>query len=158
MSNSILPAQIEARLLRLSAIDDEVNTEQAGLKQIESRITAELTGAKDVKTGKLVLTNDKQREAAVAEYLQADQAFLDGYKRLKAAQAERATVQAELDRIRIEVKYELLELEAKNLMDALRLADAIWHARQSPDAWSPAKVKTAVGGLHIIVDDSDIPF
>lgn len=167
--SQILPEKIEAGLLRLLALDDEINTAQAGLKQIEARVTAELTGAKDVKTGKLVLTNDKQREAAVAEYLAADAAFLDGYKRLKAAQAERSTVQAALERIRIEVKYELLELEAKNQIAALKLAEAIWHARQGPDSWTPERIKAAVAsglggpvgpapeffrgpGLHIIED------
>jgi hypothetical protein len=143
---NILPREIEATLLRIAGLDEEINGKRAALKRLESRATLELTGAKDDK-GKLVLTNDKQREAAIAEYLECNEEFLKLYREVKAAEAERAGVVAGLERLRIEVKFELLALEGRNLADGLRLADAIWHARQGADAFSPEKVRRAVSGI-----------
>jgi hypothetical protein len=161
-------------LLRMVALDAEINERRAGLERIKSRVTLDLTAAKDDK-GKLILTNDKQRESAVAEYLETSKEFIDAYRELKTFEREREEVRADLECIRIEVKYELLQQEAVNQAEAFRLADAIWHARQAPDAWSPERVREAVGrapeffrggGLHVIEDqeagsgdeETDCPF
>ena len=79
------------------------------------RVALDLTAAKDDK-GKLILTNDKQREAAVAEYLGQDEAFLKLYGELKRLQREKLEVQASLERTRIEIKYDLLKRESENLV------------------------------------------
>lgn len=124
-----LPLEIEESLLRLLAIEDELNERRAAAKRIELRITLELTAAKDDK-GKLILSNDKQREAAVAEYLGQDEAFLKLYGETKRLERESSEVKAALERLRIEVKYDLLARESDRIDRSIRLVEAIWQARQ----------------------------
>jgi hypothetical protein len=182
--SEILPDKLRGLLRRLVAIDDELASKRAAAERRKSRITLDLTAAKDLKTGKLVLTNDKQRDAAVAEFLEQDAEFLDLFRDMKTFERERSDLQIELDAIRVDIKYDLQRREKANIDASLELADKIWHLRQAPDAWSPERVRAAVSsglggpvdgppeffrgpGLHIIddsaagtpeVEDDDVPF
>jgi predicted aminopeptidase len=143
METKTLPQQIEAAMLRLIDIDEERNSKEAFLRKIESKVTLDLTGAKDDK-GKLILTNDKQREAAIAEYLEANEDFRKLYAERRTLDRERAALLATLERLRIEVKLHILECEQRNAIAALKVADAIWNARQTPDVPTPAMVKASI--------------
>lgn len=131
-----LPLELETSLLRILAIEDELTEKMAASKRMESRVALDLTGAKDDK-GKLILTNDKQREAAVAEYLGQDEAFLKLYGESKRLQREKLEVQASLERTRIEIKYDLLKRESENLVASIRLVEAIWQSRQEATRIEP---------------------
>jgi predicted aminopeptidase len=130
-------------MLRLLDIDEERNSKEAFLRKIQSRVTLDLTGAKDDK-GKLILTNDKQREAAIAEYLEANEDFRKLYAEQRTLDRERSALQATLERLRIEVKYELEAARQRNLMAELKVADAIFEARTATPRKSGAVVPFAV--------------
>jgi hypothetical protein len=130
-NNLTLPQQIEAANLRLIDIDEDINSRDAILRKIEMKVTLDLTGAKDDK-GKLILTNDKQREAAIAEYLEANEDFRKLYAEVKTLKRERLVLQARLETLRIEVKYDLSGRESRNLADAIYLTDTRFNARQAP--------------------------
>lgn len=158
-----LPLELETSLLRILAIEDELTEKLGATKRAESRVTLDLTGAKDDK-GKLILTNDKQREAAVAEFLGTDESFLKLYGEVKRLQRERREVEASLERTRADIKYDLLKLEGKNLDRSIRLVEAIWQARQESTRietetrahFEPDPIGTPEffrgPGLHIIPD------
>ena len=138
-------------MLRQIDIDEDINSKESILRKIEMRVTLDLTGAKDDK-GKLILTNDKQREAAIAEYLEANEDFRKLYAEVKTLKRERLVLLARLETLRIEVKYDLSGRESRNLADAIYLTDIRWNARQAP-------IKAALMPLSNGASDPiDIPF
>ena len=151
METKTLPQQIEDAMLRQIDIDEDINSKESILRKIEMRVTLDLTGAKDDK-GKLILTNDKQREAAIAEYLEANEDFRKLYAEVKTLKRERLVLLARLETLRIEVKYDLSGRESRNLADAIYLTDIRWNARQAP-------IKAALMPLsNGAAEPIDIPF
>ena len=151
METKTLPQQIEDAMLRQIDIDEDINSKESIVRKIEMRVTLDFTGAKDDK-GKLILTNDKQREAAIAEYLEANEDFRKLYAEVKTLKRERLVLLARLETLRIEVKYDLSGRESRNLADAIYLTDIRWNARQAP-------IKAALMPLsNGAAEPIDIPF
>jgi hypothetical protein len=150
------PERIEAAMLRRIDIDDELASKGLAMRATELAVTLDVCGAKDDK-GKLILTNDKQREAAVSEMLSGNEDFKRLYGQVRDLERERKVVDATLERLRLESKYELEAARQRNLMAELKVADAIFEARTA----RPASVGAAIPFPLIngaAESDIDMPF
>ena len=96
---------------------------------LELQITLDVTTAKDPESGKLLLTNEKQREAAIATTLAESEEYAELATELGNLEQDRLRLQARLERLRMEFRVEMLEAEQRNHLAALKVADAIYHAR-----------------------------
>jgi hypothetical protein len=124
-----LPEEIENTFLELAAFDERIKSRRARVRSIELQITLDVTTAKDPTTGKLLLSNDKQRESAVASALTEDSEYAEIAEQLSNLEQDRLRLQARLERLRMEFKVEMLEAEQRNYLAALKVADAIYAAR-----------------------------
>jgi molecular chaperone GrpE (heat shock protein) len=106
---------------------------------LELQITLDVTTAKDPTTGKLLLTNEKQRDAAIAQALADESEYAELAEQLSNLEQDRLRLQARLERLRMEFKVEMLEAEQRNHLAALKVADAIYYARH--DKHVPAEAQ-----------------
>jgi hypothetical protein len=123
-----LPEEIENTFLELAAFDERIKSKRAKVRSIELQITLDVTTAKDG-NGKLLLTNEKQREAAIASTLAESEEYAELATELSNLEQDRLRLQARLERLRMEFKVEMLEAEQRNHLAALKVADAIYAAR-----------------------------
>jgi hypothetical protein len=125
-----LPAEIESTFLELASFDDRAKGKRSRVRALELQITLDVTIAKGP-DGKLLLTNEKQREAAIAKELSESEEYAELATELSNLEQDRLRLQARLERLRMEFKVEMLEAEQRNHLAALRVADSIWAARQA---------------------------
>jgi hypothetical protein len=123
-----LPEEIENTFLELAAFDERIKARRARVRSIELQITLDVTTAKD-ESGKLILTNEKQREAAIASTLAESEEYAEIAIELGNLEQDRLRLQARLERLRMEFRVEMLEAEQRNHLAALKVADAIYYAR-----------------------------
>jgi hypothetical protein len=131
------PEEIEATFLELAGFDERIKGKRSQVRSLELQITLDVTTAKDAQ-GKLVLSNEKQREGAVAKYLAESQEYADLATELCNLEQDRIKLQARLERLRLECKLHILECEQNNALAALKVADAIFYARTTQDRVSSA--------------------
>ena len=124
-----LPEEIENTFLELAAFDERIKSRRARVRSIELQITLDVTTAKDPTTGKLLLSNEKQREAAIASTLAESEEYGELATELSNLEQDRLRLQARLERLRMEFRVEMLEAEQRNHLAALKVADAIYAAR-----------------------------
>jgi hypothetical protein len=124
-----LPEEIENTFLELAAFDERIKQRRSRVRSLELQITLDVTTAKDPETGKLLLTNEKQREAAIATTLAESEEYAELATELGNLEQDRLRLQARLERLRMEFKVEMLEAEQRNHLAALKVADAIYSAR-----------------------------
>ena len=122
------PIEIEEALLQLAAIDDQLKTQRGSIRSLELEVTLDACGAKD-ENGKLILTNDRQREGAVARMLAERDDYNDLGRGVSNLERERRILEARLERLRMEFKLEVLAAEHRNYLAAMKTADAIFYAR-----------------------------
>ena len=122
------PQEIEAALLELANIDDQLKARRSSIRNLELEVTLDACGAKD-EQGKLILTNDKQREGAVARMLSERDDYNGLAREVGNIERERRILEARLERLRMEFKLEVLAAEQRNALSALKVADAIYFAR-----------------------------
>ena len=127
-----LPEEIENTFLELAAFDERIKQRRSRVRSLELQITLDVTTAKDPETGKLLLTNEKQREAAIANQLADSVEYDELATELGNLEQDRLRLQARLERLRMEFKVEMLEAEQRNHLAALKVADAIYAARVQP--------------------------
>jgi hypothetical protein len=124
-----LPEEIENTFLELAAFDERIKQRRSRVRSLELQITLDVTTAKDPETGKLLLTNEKQREAAIASTLAESEEYAELATELGNLEQDRLLLQARLERLRMEFRVEMLEAEQRNHLAALKVADSIWAAR-----------------------------
>ena len=124
-----LPEEIENTFLELAAFDERIKARRAKVRSLELQITLDVTTAKDPETGKLLLTNEKQREAAIASTLAESEEYAELATDLGNLEQDRLRLQARLERLRMEFRVEMLEAEQRNHLACLKVADAIYAAR-----------------------------
>jgi hypothetical protein len=122
------PLEIEAALVELSEIDEQLRAKRSSIRSLELDVTLDACGAKD-ENGKLILTNDRQREGAVARMLSEREDYTELGKGLANLERERRILEARLERLRLEVKLEILAAEQRNALANLRVADSLFYAR-----------------------------
>lgn len=138
------PQQIEATFLEIALIDEELKQRRNAVRTIELEVTFDVTSAKD-ENGKLILTNEKQREGAIAKMLAEHEGYNQLAKQLSNLEHDRVVCQARLERLRMELKLHILEAEQRNYLAALKVADSIYHARQN-------------GSMVIVEPEIELPF
>jgi molecular chaperone GrpE (heat shock protein) len=126
-----LPEEIENTFLELAAFDERIKARRARVRSLELQITLDVTTAKDPETGKLLLTNEKQREAAIANQLADSVEYDELATELGNLEQDRLRLQARLERLRMEFRVEMLEAEQRNALAVLKVADALYAARTS---------------------------
>jgi len=126
-----LPEEIENTFLELAAFDERIKARRARVRSIELQIQLEVTTLQDG-NGKLLLTNEKQREGAIAKALAENEEYSESAEQLSNLEQDRLRLQARLERLRMEFRVEMLEAEQRNHLAALKVADSIWAARQHP--------------------------
>jgi transcription initiation factor TFIIIB Brf1 subunit/transcription initiation factor TFIIB len=131
-----LPEEIENTFLELAAFDERIKSRRARVRSIELQITLDVTTAKDG-NGKLLLTNEKQREAAIASTLAESEEYAELATELGNLEQDRLRLQARLERLRMEFRVEMLEAEQRNHLAALKVADSIFHARFNAPSHEP---------------------
>lgn len=143
-----LPEEIENTFLELASFDERAKAKRSKLRALEIQITLDVTTAKDPTTGKLLLSNEKQRDAAIASTLAESEEYSELATELGNLEQDRLRLQARLERLRMEFKVEMLEAEQRNHLAALRVADAIYSARTAPQLYQ----------LPQIEDEIQLPF
>ena len=123
-----LPEEIENTFLELAAFDERIKSRRARVRSIELQIQLEVTTLQDG-NGKLLLTNEKQREGAIAKALAESEEYAELATELGNLEQDRLRLQARLERLRMEFRVEMLEAEQRNHLAALKVADAIYAAR-----------------------------
>lgn len=123
-----LPEEIENTYLELAAVRERMKGKRTRVRSLELQIAFDVTTAKD-ESGKLILTNEKQREAAIAKMLAESQDYVGMAKELGNDEQDETHLMARLERLRMEFKVEMLEAEQRNHLAALKVADAIYAAR-----------------------------
>jgi hypothetical protein len=146
-----LPEEIENTFLELAAFDERIKTRRARVRSIELQITLDVTTAKDPTTGKLLLSNEKQREAAIASTLAESEEYAELATELGNLEQDRLRLQARLERLRMEFKVEMQAAEHRNNLEALKVADSIFFARHS-------RSEPLVNGAALVEDEIQLPF
>jgi hypothetical protein len=123
-----IPEEIEAILLHIAAMDEQLKVLRSSIRTVEIDVTLDVVGAKDDR-GKPVLGNEKLREAAIAKTLADDERYANLAREVSTVEQERLKFQAKLERLRMEFKLQLLEAEQRNYIAAMKVADAIFYAR-----------------------------
>jgi molecular chaperone GrpE (heat shock protein) len=123
-----LPEEIENTFLELAAFDERIKQRRSRVRSLELQITLDACSAKD-ESGKPVLKNEREREAAIATMLSESEEFAELATELGNLEQDRLRLQARLERLRMEFKVEMLEAEQRNHLAALKVADSIWAAR-----------------------------
>ena len=126
-----LPEEIEDTFLELASFDERAKAKRSKLRALEIQITLDVTTAKDPTTGKLLLSNEKQRDAAIASTLAESQEYSEIATELGNLEQDRLRLQARLERLRMEFRVEMLEAEQRNALAVLKVADSIWAARHN---------------------------
>jgi hypothetical protein len=130
------PEEIEGTFLELAAKDEEIRRRRLEIRSLELDITLDATTAKG-EDGKLILTNDTQRKAAIEKMLAEKAEYAEYGESLSNLEQDRIKLQARLERLRLELKLHILECEQNNAIAALKVADAIYHARYAQEVTLP---------------------
>src|SRR4029077_13775429 len=122
--------------LELAATDERIRRRRAEIRSLELDITLDATTAKD-EHGKLILSNEMQRKAAIEKMLVEKTEYAEYAEELSGLEQDRIKLQARLERLRLELKLHILECEQNNAIAALKVADAIYHARYAQEVTLP---------------------
>lgn len=128
------PERIEAALLEIFDVKRKLMDRRAAMRSLEISITVTATTAKDPQTGKLLLTNETQRTAAIAKNLEEDEDYRKQLTEVRDLELQLAQAEASLERLRMEFRVHMLDYERNNSIAALRVADSIFFARHTPVA------------------------
>lgn len=131
------PEEIEGTYLEIAATREQIKRRRAKIRSLEIDITVEATTAKGP-DNKLLLSNDLMRKAAVEKMVGESEEFSGLAEELGHLEQDEDRLQARLERLRLEVKLHILECEQNNAIAALKVADAIWHARTNAGKASDA--------------------
>ena len=146
------PDRLREALQKIAGCRDALKDKRGLLHSLEVNITATITTQKDPTSGKLLLSNETQRTAAVRKSVDDD----DDCRTLAAEirDLERQLVDAEIEAecLRHEIRYDLLECEQRNHLAALKVADSIYFARFT--AIQPAPYTNG----HTEPDEIQLPF
>jgi hypothetical protein len=126
-----LPEEIENTFLELASFDERIKGKRSRVRALELEKTLEVTTMQDG-NGKLLLTNDKQREGAIAKALAECEEYCELATELGNLEQDKLRLTARLERLRMEFRVEMLEAEQRNHLAALKVADAIYMARGQP--------------------------
>jgi hypothetical protein len=132
------PKEIEDCYLELAATDEQIRRRRLEVRSLELDITLDATTAKDA-NGKLLLSNEMQRKAAIEKMLAEKTEYADYAESISNLEQDRIKLQARLERLRLELKLHILECEQNNAIAALKVADAIYAARH--DGQFPQEVE-----------------
>jgi hypothetical protein len=135
------PLEIEKALLSLAEIDDQLKARRAAIRTLELDTTLDACSAKDEK-GKPILSNETMREAAISKMLEEKEEYADLGRQVAGLERDRITVNARLERLRLELKLHILEAEQRNHIAALKVADSIYFARTANGAYRPYSIDT----------------
>jgi chromosome segregation ATPase len=135
------PEEIESTFLELASFDERIKQVRAKVRSLELQITLDVTTAKDPETGKLLLSNDKQREGAIASTLAESEEYAELATDISNLEQDKIRLQARLERLRMEFKLHLLDCEQRNSIAAMKVADALWHARVGQNHHFPVDVE-----------------
>jgi hypothetical protein len=80
---------------------------------------------------------EREREAAIATMLAESDEFKEVATELSGDEQDETALMARLERLRMEFKVEMLEAEQRNHLAALKVADAIYHARYAQEVTLP---------------------
>jgi hypothetical protein len=125
---SELPKEIEATYLELASFEDRITAKDTKMRALVLETTLTVTTMQDG-NGKLLLTNDKQREGAIAQRLAESEEYSELATDLGNLKQDRLRLQARLERLRLEFREMMIDAEHRNALAALKVADAIHHAR-----------------------------
>lgn len=134
------PQQIEKALNDIAFIDDQLRQRRQAIRKIELDVTLDIAGARG-EDGKLICTNEKQREGAIAKMLEESSDYRELGKGVGELERDRAALMARLERLRLEVRLEILEAEQRNHLAALKVADSIYFARTTNGTFRPARME-----------------
>jgi hypothetical protein len=144
------PERIEQALLRIFDINQLLLNKRAAIGSLEITITVDACQAKDEK-GKPLLSNETLRAAAISRMLEESEDYRKQLTEVRDLERELATVEASLERLRMEFRLEMLEAEQRNALSALKVADSIFFARHS-------RSEPLVNGAALVEDEIQLPF
>lgn len=126
------PEEIEATFLELAATDEQIRRRRLEVRSLELDITLEATTAKGA-DGKLILSNEMQRKAAIEKMLAEKAEYAEYAETLSNLEQDRIKLQARLERLRTELKLHFQDRDLNVALTTLRAADAIFRARTAQD-------------------------
>jgi hypothetical protein len=124
------PEEIEGCVLELAACNEQIRRRRLEIRSLEIDIAAEATTAKGP-DGKLLLSNETQRKAAIEKMLVETTEYAEYAETLGNLEQDKVKLEARLERRRLEAKLHILECEQNNAIAAMKVADAIYNARHN---------------------------
>jgi hypothetical protein len=140
---SELPKEIEATYLELASFEDRITAKDTKLRALVLEKTLEVTTLQGP-DGKLLLTNDKQRDGAIAKALAESPEYAEIAEELGNLKQDRLRLQARLERLRMEFRELMIDAEHRNALAALKVADAIYSARHHSYFPIPQQVEAEI--------------
>jgi hypothetical protein len=108
------PREIERAALDLAATVDEMTEIRERLKDVEMETLDGVINAKG-SDEKPLCTNDRARELAVHRILKSDHSYQRDRSTLRILEHKRASIEAELDRLRREFRLAIIDYEREQL-------------------------------------------
>jgi hypothetical protein len=131
------PEETEGVILEIIGVDEQIKRRRSSIKALEQQITLDACSAKD-EAGKPVLKNEREREAAIATMLSESEKYSETATELGNFEQDKRRLEARLERLRMEFRQEMQANQYRNDLAALRLADAIYAARNYTVTVPPA--------------------
>jgi chromosome segregation ATPase len=122
------PEEIEGAFLELAATDERIRRRRLEIRSLELDITLDATTAKD-EHGKLILSNEMQRKAAIEKMLTERKEYAEYAEELSGLEQDRIKLQARLRRLEMEFKVEMTAADYRNALAILESANAIFKVR-----------------------------
>jgi hypothetical protein len=123
------PEEIEGSVLEIAATVEQIKRRRSAIRAIEIDIAAEATTAKGP-DGKLLLTNETQRKAAIEKMVAESEEYSTIADELGNLEQDKVKLEARLERQRMEWRSHLQDREEQVYQAAIRAADAIRQVRQ----------------------------
>ncbi|HET9531623.1 MAG TPA: hypothetical protein VFQ92_14800 [Blastocatellia bacterium] len=114
MKISDYPKEIEAAALDLAATCEELSETRDRIKVAEIEALASVIAAKG-ENDKPLPTNDKARDIAVFFALRSDSSYCQDKATERILEHKKATLEAEIERLRREYRISLIDYEAERL-------------------------------------------
>jgi hypothetical protein len=110
-----IPVMIEAALLNLAEINEQLSDVREQLKDAELEAFGQASDARTEDGTKALYTNDKARELAARRYLKEDGEYTRSKATERILESRKVAMEASIERLRRESRVALIDYEAQML-------------------------------------------